>query len=72
MSCRSCRSRKNRGKFSAEICIHFPGLQGLDMPPVWVSPKLLVCLRCGLTEFVIPKTRLRLLVQGLQNLGCRA
>ena len=37
------------------IAIHFPGLKGLDKPVVWVFPKLLVCLNCGFTEFVVPK-----------------
>ena len=58
--CRSCQSA-NRSSFNGEIAIHFPGLEGLDRPIVWTFPKLLVCLNCGLTEFAIPETELRVL-----------
>jgi hypothetical protein len=50
--------------FSGEIAIHFPGLDGLDKPIVWVFPKLLVCLDCGFTEFEVPKNELQ---QALKN-----
>jgi hypothetical protein len=33
--------------------IHFLGLKNIDKPTVWVFPKLLVCLGCGFTEFII-------------------
>jgi hypothetical protein len=46
---------------NGEIGIHFPGLDGLDKPIVWVFPKLKVCLECGLTEFEIPERELRVL-----------
>jgi hypothetical protein len=55
--CRSCQSA-NRSTFNGEIAIHFPGLEGLDRPIVWVFPTLLVCLNCGFTEFAIPETEL--------------
>lgn len=60
MACRSCGS-ENQREFGAEINIHFPGLKGLDKPTVWVFPKLVVCLDCGLTQFTLPETELRLL-----------
>jgi hypothetical protein len=63
MSCKSCQS-ENQYLFNGEVAIHFPGLQGLDKPIVWVFPKLLVCFNCGFTEFVVPKTELRRLVEG--------
>ena len=62
MSCKSCKSEK-QSNLNGEIAIHFPGLQGLDKPIVWVFPKLVVCLDCGLTEFVIPATELGRLVE---------
>jgi hypothetical protein len=62
MSCKSCQSR-NRRNLNGEIGIHFPGLNGLDKPIVWVFPKLLVCLDCGFTEFAIPEAELRQLVE---------
>jgi len=60
MRCKSCGS-ENLANFTAEIAIHLPGLQNLDEPPVFVFPKLVVCLNCGTTEFVIPEGDLRLL-----------
>ncbi len=63
MACNSCRS-DNQRQFGAEINIHFPGREALDKPAVLVFPKLLVCLRCGFTEFTIKETDLRRLVEG--------
>jgi len=63
MSCKSCQSENER-TLNGEVAIHFPGLNGLDKPILWVFPKLLVCLNCGFTEFEIPKAELRRLVEG--------
>jgi hypothetical protein len=52
--CQSC-SFERREEFNAEIAIHFPGLAGLDQPIVWVFPRVLVCLNCGLPSFPFPK-----------------
>jgi hypothetical protein len=60
MSCKLCTS-ENQRRFSSEILVHFPGLKNLDKPPVFVFPKLQVCMDCGFTEFAIPETELRLL-----------
>jgi hypothetical protein len=57
MACKLCRS-ENQGEFVAEINVHFPGLKDLDKPSVLVFPKIAVCLDCGFTEFLIPKTEL--------------
>jgi len=54
----------NRRQFPAEINIHFPGMEGLDRPSVWVFPRLQVCLDCGLTQFEIAETQLRRLTEG--------
>jgi hypothetical protein len=62
MSCKTCHSEK-QAELNGEVAIHFPGLKGLDKPIVWVFPKLLVCLNCGFTEFVVPETELRRLVE---------
>lgn len=53
MFCQSCRSEKVR-EYTAEINIHFPGIKGLDIPTVWIFPKLSVCLDCGVAQFKIP------------------
>ena len=63
MRCKSCGSIR-RGKFTAEIGIHFPGLKNINKPIVWVFPELVVCLDCGISEFAIPKAELGLLARG--------
>jgi hypothetical protein len=63
MPCKSCGSL-NQGKFTGEVAIHFPGLQNIDKPIVWVFPKLIVCLDCGTTEFTVPKPELRQVAKG--------
>jgi len=63
MCCTQCASDELKD-FNAEIAIHFPGLKGLDKPIVWVFPKLLVCLDCGCTEFVLPTEQLDQLKRG--------
>jgi len=60
--CRSCQS-VNQSTFNGEIAIHFPGIEGLNKPIVWVFPKVLVCLNCGFTEFAIPEKELDVLVR---------
>lgn len=60
MSCKACQADKKR-VFNGEIALHFPGLKGLDMPIVWVFPKLMVCLECGFAEFEIPERELHIL-----------
>ena len=58
VNCRRCTSNKVMD-LEAELAIHFPGLKGIDIPHVFVSPKLIICLECGLAEFSIPETELR-------------
>jgi hypothetical protein len=64
MICQRCTSDSRRS-FNSEIAIHFPGLNGLDKPIVWVFPRLAVCLACGSAEFIVPERELRVLVQGI-------
>jgi len=35
--------------------IHFPGMQGLAIPTVWVFPTILVCMDCSMAQFTIPQ-----------------
>ena len=62
MLCHSCHSAKLQ-EYTAEINIHFPGLKGLDIPTVWVFPRLLVCLDCGLAQFTIPDAERKTLAE---------
>jgi predicted nucleic-acid-binding Zn-ribbon protein len=61
MTCRSCGSN-NQAEYDAEINIHLP--RDRDKAAVLVFPKLVVCSDCGVTEFTIPETELRLLGKG--------
>jgi hypothetical protein len=46
LQCRSC-SAARLVELDSEICLHFPGLKGLDVDPILGFPKLTVCLGCG-------------------------
>jgi hypothetical protein len=64
MACKRCAS-DNQSSFNGEVAVHFPGLEGLDKPIVWVFPKLVVCLHCGLTQFTVPENETRILREGI-------
>ena len=57
MSCRSCAA-PNEVQFTAEVMIHFTGLNNLDKPGIPVFPRLLVCLNYGFSRFTTPKAEL--------------
>lgn len=61
--CKSCLG-SNLKTFNGELAIHFPGLDGLDKPIVYVLTSVAVCLSCGVAEFVVPERELRVLVEG--------
>lgn len=61
-SCKRCASSLK--DFNGELAIHFPGIDGLDKPIVWVFPKLRACLGCGFVEFELPDTEIDLLKNG--------
>ena len=63
MSCQRCGSICNR-VFNGEVALHFPGLDGLNKPIVWVFPKVKVCANCGVAQFTIQERELRVLVTG--------
>ena len=63
MSCKSCQADQ-QSTFPAEINIHFPGQKNLTKPSVWAFPKLLVCLNCGFTEFVLEQPDVARLSEG--------
>jgi len=52
MLCHSCRSTSVRD-YPAEINVHFPGIEGLNIPSVWAFPRLSVCVVCGAAEFTL-------------------
>ena len=57
MACVSCHSLNTR-VYPAELNIHHPGIEGLDMPTVWAFPYLSVCLDCGVTQFTLSSNQL--------------
>jgi hypothetical protein len=58
----------NQAGFGTEILVHFLGLENLDKPPVWVFPKLLVCLDCGFSRFTTPERELAILAGDPQRI----
>ena len=61
-------------EISSEVCLHFPGLKGLKVEPIFVYPKIVVCTECGfvqlrlsdreLEKVKVPEAELRLLQKG--------
>jgi hypothetical protein len=41
---------------------HFSGRESSDKPGVLVFPNILVCLDCGVSQYIAPKTELALLL----------
>ena len=62
--CTPCQS-ENQKTFTCETAIHFPGLEGLNKPIVWVFPRISVCLDCGTTQFIVPERELEVLRTGV-------
>jgi hypothetical protein len=60
MACGLCSSSRQT-EFCAEVNIHVPGMQGLDVPGVWAFPKLTVCFNCGSTMLALSEEELHLL-----------
>ena len=55
--CESCSSL-NVARVNTEICLHFPGLRGLNKDPIFVLAKVAVCLDCGLLQGELSETDL--------------
>jgi hypothetical protein len=62
MVCQTCHSADTR-EYTAEINIHFPGMEGLNIPTLLIFPRLLVCLSCGLAQFTIPDAERKALAE---------
>lgn len=65
-SCPSCGSRR-QAEFTAEINIHFRGVQNLDKPGILLGSKLLVCLDCGCSQFRTPEEELKQLASRVSS-----
>jgi hypothetical protein len=66
MPCKKCASAHQQ-EFQGELTVAFPGKERLDVPPVYICQKLLVCLDCGYTELVVPATELEKLSNGMEG-----
>jgi len=55
MPCKACDSAHVR-EFPAELNVHFPGMEGLDIPTVWVFATIAVCMDCGAAQFTVTET----------------
>lgn len=53
MSCDRCASYELK-VLNGEVAMHWPGLEGLKKPIVWVFPEVIVCLDCGFAVFAVP------------------
>ena len=51
-------------EFQGELTIAFPGAKRLNLSPVYICQKTLVCLGCGYTELVVPATESKELQEG--------
>jgi hypothetical protein len=67
MSCLSCAS-SYQAEIAAEMIIHFSGLGNLDKPGVSAFPRLLVCLNCGFSHFIVVESELACLANGARAL----
>jgi hypothetical protein len=66
MPCASCGSSR-QAEFTAEINIHLRGGHDLHQPGVFLFPKLLLCLKCGFSQFTSPEAEVERLVGHLTN-----
>jgi hypothetical protein len=66
MPCTKCASTHQQ-EFQGELTVAFPGKEGLDVPPVYICQKTLVCLDCGYTEIVVPAAELEQLRKGIEG-----
>jgi hypothetical protein len=53
--CRNCGTSLGQQTFNGKIALHFPGLDGLRKPIVWVFQTIAVCMDCGTAQFTIPE-----------------
>ena len=66
MPCNKCGSTCQQA-FQGELTVAFPGSERLNLSPIYVCQKTLVCLDCGHTELIIPSTELEKLRKGMEG-----
>jgi hypothetical protein len=53
MTCKSCQSQ-SMSSFPADVRFYVNGSRTMSAPPMSPSPKVMVCLSCGSSEFTVP------------------
>jgi len=66
VACKVCSS-ENQQRFAVESTVAFPGIQRLNLVPVYVCQRTEVCLDCGYAELVFPATELQKLRKGMNG-----
>ena len=64
MPCNKCSSTRQY-EFRGELTLAFPGKERLNLAPVYVCQKTLVCLDCGHAEVAIPAPQQEELRKGM-------
>ena len=67
VSCKKCASLRQQD-FQGELSVAFPGTERLNLSPIYICQRTLVCLDCGFTELVFPPTELEKLRKGMEAL----
>ena len=62
MSCTRCLSL-HQTELNTEMNLHFRGLTFVGDPGIFVFPRVLVCLDCGLSQFVVAERELSQIVE---------
>lgn len=55
----SDRTQRSEDALVRVVSIHFPGMNGLNIPTVFVFPRVLVCTDCGLAAFTARDAELK-------------
>jgi hypothetical protein len=66
MPCKKCASAHQQ-EFQGELTVAFTGKEKLNVPPVYIWQKTLVCLDCGHAEIVVPAAELERLRNGIEG-----
>jgi hypothetical protein len=67
MACKYCASGDLQ-IFVGELTLALPGIERVNLPPVYICADSSVCLDCGHTELVIPAHKLQQLRKGIGRL----
>jgi hypothetical protein len=65
VACKDCASERQL-IFSGELTLAFPGIERVNLAPVYICADSFVCLDCGYTELVIPATKLEQLKEVME------